>query len=325
MKCTGLSASRDKTYGMCEFKYYLGYHLGIQEEKKFPTEQGTFCHEIYEILALQVLEGQKNPKILKEWFGLLLNAYRNTRKVKNRFGYEEEIPPLWTLSKKALERDKTCESCKYFADGNCWVAGKKIDQFEGCPRDEFDDSVKLIEQVIYNPGPLNPLNKTLIAAEDVFQLQLEDGAGEIVKVNGIIDLVTELDSESIEIEDYKTGKWTQTWLECQEDIQFLIYFVAARAKYPQYKNVFVTAHYLKRRSGRSPTMAFSDKDEAETRQRIVRRYHEIRNNKFPVRRCDRANGFVKFDWVCEYLCDPEACQREYEKVIKVGHIENEDA
>ncbi len=325
MKCSGLSASRDKTYGMCEFKYYLGYHLGLQEEKKFATEQGTFCHDIYETLALQLLEGQEDPEIMRTWFSKLLEAYQVTRKVKNRFGYEEEIPPLWTLSKKAIEREKTCDNCKYFSDGNCWVVGKKIEDFEGCPRYEFDDSMWLIEKVIYHPGPLNPHNKKLIAAEDTFRLVLDDGAGAKININGIIDLVTELDEDSIEIEDYKTGRGTQTWRQCSEDIQFLIYYTAAREKYPQYKNVFVTAHYLKRKTGRSPTVAFTDKDEAETRKRLVKRFHEIKNNRFPVRRCDRPSGFVKFDWVCNYMCDPEVCQREYEKVIKVGSIPDEDA
>ena len=320
MQCNSLSASRKKCYHDCEFSYYLKYHLGIKQEKSFPAEQGTFAHEIYERLALEKIKGEKNPNILKTWFQEIINAYRNERKVKNRFGQEEVIPPLWKLSQKALSREKNCNSCPFFVDGSCWVTNEKVEDFQGCPKDEFQDTLRLVEQVLYHPGRLNPLNKKLIAAEQSFRIYLEDGQGEKIPINGIIDLVSELDHETIEIEDYKTGKGTQNWMQCQDDDQFKIYFMAAKHLYPQYKHVLVTAHYLKRKYGPSPTVIFSDEEVENIKKDLIKIYHEIKNNDFPVRRCDRHNGRVYFDWKCEYWCNPDICQPEYEKFIKNGGI-----
>jgi hypothetical protein len=316
MKCKSLSASRDKSYEWCEFKYYLEYHLGIPQNKKFASEQGTFCHEIYEKLAKAHQKGIKRPKILKRWINLLVKAYRKKRKVTNRFGKEEIIPALWTLSPKALHREKTCDSCSYFTDGKCWVTGKDIKKFRGCPKDEFDDSIWLIEKVLNNETRLNPLNKKVLDVEKWFSLEIPSG-GEIIRVNGLIDLVTELDHESIEIEDYKTGKWIQTYSDCLKDIQLLIYYLAVRELYPQYKYIFVTIHYIRRKS---LTFAFGPEDEKKTRQKIIKRYYEIVNNQFPQRRCDRPNGFVSFDYVCKYMCDAKTCQKKYEEMVKQGHM-----
>jgi len=319
MKCKSISASRDKSYEMCEFKYYLDYHLGIPQAKKFAAEQGTFCHEIYEKLAQESKKGVKKPKLLKGWVNLLLQAYRKDREVTNRFGAKEIIPALWTLSSKALEREKFCDTCSYFADGQCWVTGKDVTEFEGCPKDEFDDSAWLIEKVLNDESKLNPLNKKILEIEYKFSLKIPTHA-ETITVNGVIDLVAKIDKESIEIEDYKTGRYIQSYSDCLQDIQLLIYNLAARELFPEYKYIFVTIHYLRRKT---LTFVFGPEDEEQTKQRIISRYFEIKNNTFPRRRCDKPNGFVNFDYVCKYMCNMKACQIEHEKMISHGEMTNE--
>jgi len=318
MKCQSISASRMKTWKECEMKYYLDYHLGLPQEKKWATENGTLCHEVYEKIALAKTKGKKS-KMLRVWMDFLLHAYRKTRKVTGRYGDIEEIPPLWTLSPKALVREKDCEACPYFSENACWVTGKDVDKFDGCPKEEFEDSVWLIEKVLDDPD-LNPHNRKVLAAEQVFQLKLDDGAGGEIKVNGVIDLVEEFDKDTIEITDYKTGKWIQSYSDCLLDPQLLIYYAAIRELYPQYKNIFITIHYIRRRV---MSFTFNPEDDQMIRERIVKVYHEINDNEFPQRRCDRNNGLVKFDWVCSGICHPETCQREFEKMVKNGGIENE--
>lgn len=317
MKCNSMSASRYKCYGYCEFMYYLTYELGIQQKKKWATENGSFCHEIYEELANAVKEGRK-PKIKRLWVRELVEAYRNERTIENKFGAEEKIPPLWTLSPKALEREKRCDKCPYFSAGKCWVTGKKIEDFEGCPRDEFDMSVWLIERVLEDKGRLNPQNKKIIGVEDKFDLEIKINDEHTIKMRGFLDVVSELDDETIEIEDYKTGKFTQNYRSCLEDPQFLIYYMAGRQMYPRYKWIFITPHWLQRKSGASPTLAFGPDDEARVRQMLIDRYLEIVHNDFPQRRCDRSNGFVNFDWLCKAFCDPKTCQVEWENFIADG-------
>jgi len=325
MKCNSLSSSRIKCYDMCEFKYMLDYHLALEQKKKWASENGTFCHEIYENLADELKTGKGNPQTYETWFRQTVEAYRHTRTITNRFGKEEEIPPLWTLSEKALKREKHCDDCKYYGDGNCFVVGKKIDSFQGCPYDEFETSLWLIERVLEDKGSLDlRKRRKIIDTERAFRCKIDDGTGGEITINGVIDLICEVDKETIEIEDYKTGNFTQNPLESRRDMQFLIYHMAAREQYPQYKWIFVTVHWLKRRSGRSPTFCFSDKDVQETKRKLIVDYHNIRNNEFPLRRCDRSNGKVEFDYVCKYMCDPDTCQKEWEKMIEKGGIE-EDA
>jgi hypothetical protein len=319
MKCNSLSASRDKSHNICEFKYYLDYHLCIEQQKKFATEQGSFCHDIYELLGKAKKKGISRPKILKRWIDMLTNAYNKSRKIVNRVGNEEVIPALWTLSKKALERNKKCDTCPYFNDGTCWVTGKDISKFEGCPKNEFDESQWLIEKVLEDESELNPINKKILDVEKSFEIKIPTGRkDEIAVVRGFIDLVIELDKSTIEIVDYKTGR-DQSYSECLEDPQLLYYHYAVRQLYPQYKHVFVTLWYIKHRM---MTVAFGPEDEEKTKQRIIRKFITIRETQWPRRRCDRYNGLVWFDWRCNCFCNPTLCQKEYEEMIKIGKMKN---
>lgn len=316
MDCNSLSASSTKCWEDCHFKYYLEKVLRIPQEKKWATENGTFCHSIFEQLAQQLKEG-KEPEVRKNWKRQLIEAYRSTRTIKNKFGAEEQIPPLWELSAKALERQQTCDSCRWFKKNKCFIVGKKPEDFKGCPVEEFESSIWMIEKVLEDDSILNPLNKKILDTERGFKILVDDGAGTQIPVTGFIDLVVELDEESIEINDYKTGKWVQSYKECLEDPQLLYYHLAARELYPNKKHVFITLWYLQRRM---MTFAFTPEDDERTKQRVIKTYHEIKNNQFPERRCDRPNGFVKFDWKCTSLCTPTTCQREYEKMIKDGCV-----
>jgi len=295
----------------------LEKHLRLPQPKKWATENGTFCHSIFEELARQMLAGGEMA-IRKNWKKLLLEAYRKEREIKNKVGEQERIPPLWVLSPKALARKKDCDHCRWFKDDSkCLITGKKVKKFPGCPAEEFEDSIWLIEKVLNDNSQLNPINKKILQTEQQFTFYVDDGTDEKIKVTGFIDLVNELDQDTIEISDYKTGKHIQSYAECLEDPQLLFYHLAARELYPQYTNVFITLWYLQRRM---MTFAFGPEDEDKTRRMIVETYHQIKNDVFPRRRCDRSDGLVKFDWMCLGICDPTTCQREYDKMIQQGCI-----
>jgi hypothetical protein len=300
--------------------------LGISQQKKFATEQGNLCHKIYEKIAKAKQAGVKKPKVLRKWVEMLVNVYRRDWGMIDRFGKLEKLPPLWTLSPKALAREKTCETCQHFVNNTetCWVAGRKVNDFKGCPKEEFEESAWLMEKVINDPE-FNPIHKKVIDTEQVFAYDLPDER-EVIKVNGIIDLVVKLDEDSIEIIDYKTGKTGvyDPYHSFFEDPQLLIYYMAARKLYEKYKNIFITIHFIKKRTG-PMTFAFSDKDEQKIKGMLIARYAAIKNNVFPRRRCDRPNGMVRFDWKCEYMCNPEACVVEYDKMLKQGGVIDDEA
>lgn len=317
MDCNSLSASSTSCYNkQCHFKYYLDKHLRLPQPKKWATEQGTFCHSIFEELAKQMQAGGEIT-IRKGWKKLLLDAYRKEREIKNKFGEKERIPPLWVLSPKAIARQKDCDHCRWFKDNKCLVVGKKVEKFPGCPIEEFEDSIWLIKKVMDDNSQLNPINKKILQTEQQFTLHVDDGTGENIKVTGFIDLVNEVDDDTIEISDYKTGKHIQSYAECLEDPQPLFYHLAARELYPQYTNIFITIWYLQRRM---MTFAFGPDDEIKARKMIIETYHKIKNDVFPRRRCDRSNGMVHFDYLCQGICSPKDCQREFNTMIEQGHI-----
>jgi len=302
MKIHSISASKIKTYKLCHFKYYLEYHLALDTGVSFAAEQGSMVHIILEKFGEAKRDGIEHPTIESTWYDEVLYAYR-----------EEE---LWKLSDKALNRDKACDSCGYYKDGNCFVAGKSIDKFAGCPKNEFDDAIWLVEKVINDKSLQNPLNKTVLDVEQWFDIKIQDG-DETIPVIGLIDIVTELDKDTIEIVDYKSGNYTQSYKECIKDPQLLIYHLATRRSYKDYKNILITIYYLRKKP---LTLAFSPQDEKATENALKKYWYEIKADNSPKRRCDRMDGSIEFDHVCKYMCNPEMCKVQHKIFMENGGI-----
>ena len=302
MKVFSLSASKIKSYKFCPFKFYIEYHLALATRTTFAAEQGSMVHVILEKIGEEVRDGVplEETRLFSTWYDEVL------------YCYQEE--GLWKLSEPALEREKKCKECQYNLDGMCQVAGEGIDAFTGCPIIEFNDAVMLVEKVLNDPGVNNPLNRKVLDVEDRFKLFVPDGQ-DFVQVNGIIDVVTELDKETIEIVDYKTGKHIQSWNECTKDPQLLIYHLAVKNKWHNYKNFMITIYYLRKKP---LTLSFGPKEEIGTENALRHYFHRIANDESPRRRCDRAGGCINFDHVCKYMCDIPLCQREFAKFRENG-------
>ena len=303
MKCDKLSASKIKTNKMCEFKYYLTYHLGIDLGTSFAAEQGSMVHVIFEKFGEAKRDGIKNPDIETKWYEYILYAYQKEG--------------IWLLSDKALYREKACEGCQFHGiDNVCQLTNTDVSLFAGCPKDEFLDSIKLVEKIINDPGPNNPLNKEIIDVEQKFDLIIEDG-NEKIPVNGIIDVVTKHSFDSIEIIDYKTGKHMMSYNECLKDPQLLIYNLAVNSQYKDYKNFFITINYLR---ANPITLCYEKEDLTKTTNSLIKNWYLIKGNQTPKRRCDRNDGTVVFDHICKYMCKPEICETHYKEFIDNGGI-----
>ena len=204
-----------------------------------------------------------------------------------------------------------CTGCEFNLDGLCQIAGQPIDEFQGCPKEEYQDALMLCEKVINNEKIKYPLDQKIIDVEDRFKLIIPDGDDEIV-VNGIIDVVTELDDDTIEIVDYKSGKYIQSYNECIKDPQLLIYNLAVRRQRPEYKDVFITIYYLRKKP---ITLTFEPKDEEGTENALRHYYHTIKNCESPIRRCDKNGEGSSYDYVCDKMCDRELCDKQF-KIFK---------
>lgn len=290
MKLTKVSASKIKCYKQCRFKFCIEYHWALPTLRSFAALQGTLCHSVFEEFGKAKRAGEPPPK---DWLDIVLKAYR--------------VQDIWNLNKKAVEREKDCKNCEHHNNGTCFVTGKSVDKFVGCPRNEFNEALELINGVILDKGPNNPLNKKIIGTETRFNI---DAAG--VPVNGIIDVVTEEDPTTIEIWDYKTGKFMMSYDECKTDPQLLIYHLAGRKIYTKYKNILVTIFYLQ---DKPITLAFDEKDERGTQNALTHYWYKIKNDRTPTRRCDRSDGTINFDWQCKGMCNPELCQKKWDEFV----------
>lgn len=301
MRLYSLSASKIKTFKQCEFKFYIESHLGLSTGTSFAAEQGSLVHAVFEKHAKSYQEGDNNPKIAKEWRDKIFNAYREKG--------------IWKISKKMLEVERQCSSCPFFSSGHCEIANKSIDEFEGCPKEDYEETIWLIEKVLNDRSVNNPLNKKIIDVENKFSLEIPDG-NDTIKVRGYMDVVTELDKDTCEVFDYKTGKFTQSYNVCLKDPQLLIYHLAARKEY-SYENILITIYYLRKKP---VTLCFSKKDEKGTEKALKHYWNTISACESPQRRCDKRDGSVKYDYVCEKMCDKELCEKEYKKFQDNGMV-----
>jgi hypothetical protein len=147
----------------------------------------------------------------------------------------------------------------------------------------------------------------VLATEQRFEIELPgsdwkvvelDGAIRQFRVTGYIDLIHEVNADTIEIVDFKTGK-RQDWRTLQQkdfydllhDVQPRFYHFAASQLYPQYKNVMVTFYWIN--DGGPMTLPLGTDDIVPTMSTIWRFYDTVR--KDGAMRRNRS-------WKCSRFC-----------------------
>jgi RecB family exonuclease len=273
MKIEYLSASRLTTYIDCPFKYFLQYHLELPELKQdsIATHKGSAVHEA---LELYVKEDKDYVKHLK--------AYYEKHKV-------------WEFDNRKSNRGfphpvaKDCNNCEWLASGSiCSIANRNIKEFDGCPKPNFEDDLKLLKNTIIRPDSV--LNRKIIGAEVAFENEYEG-----FKVRGFMDLVTEIDEETLEVRDYKTGTYTKNTDDAFKDLQMRIYSMVAKEKFPQYNYVVMTLDYLRK----GPiSVIFSKEDDIKTKDFLKEAYGKINGAHDPIR---------KKSFKCSWCIGYDAC------------------
>ena len=340
-----LSASAYKCYEQCPFKYFLQYHLRIRGEQTFAAEYGSEIHEILERYALAKKNGTDEAWHAKQKPEPSNGPYLTCEEIEEQYieillenGWRsDKMAEMWPKHRYVMECEKSCDDCPFFENGICGIVKhpvdemygydpddrdnkgkpieeKKIDYDFGCPLEEYKEGIRQIEDVIFDDKPYAPFNRKIVDAERYFRIKIEDGGHEYL-ASGLIDLVTEADKDTIEIFDYKTGRYKMSYPEAIDDIQLLMYYYAAKKMYPKYKHHMVTIYYLC--GGKKQiTPPFGNISLQECEERIKVRWNEIKFDIFPQRRCDKPNGEVEFDHKCNYLCDTAFCEEMHPKLIK---------
>lgn len=282
-----LSASSLNTYRECQFKYFLQKHLRIPElqQQTIHTTKGLAVHETLESWAKE----EEKDYLLR-----LKQYYRENEhwKLDNRDpgkGFPHPYP-------------KSCDTCPHAINLSgttvCSIADKLIADVEGCPRPNFEDDLKLVEKEFAYAN--KPLSRKIVGVETPFDYTFSDMGFRIL---GYMDLVTEIDSDTMEVRDYKTGNWTKSYEEATKCLQLRIYSIAAKLKFPQYKYSVMTLDYLRKKP---VSVIFSTDDDEATKKYLAEKFVEIQQNSEPAR---------TKQFMCKYCVGYDKCG-EYERKFK---------
>jgi len=306
-----LSASRIKTLRDCPMKFYISYCAAerIEMPNSWGAANGTILHEIFEEYARgERRDWQKN---LMEKFRKAMETSEVTESV---FKFTKGVKT--TLSQEITKSRRNCGGCpfaKVMSDGAtvfCKAMGKTTAEFHGSPKKMISDTWKLAK-VIFDDD-FNPIDDLkVIGVEHEFNITFENG----VSTYGFIDLVSEIDEETIEIRDYKSAKRVPSDREIDEgwiakDVQMQLYYAVAKyccehniAPFKDtYKNILVTIHFLRK----TPiTMAYTPLDYDRIIKMLKRVYDDIRKVEKPLPA--GMWGRNKY-WICNY-CNVDECNK----------------
>lgn len=268
-----LRASSITTYSGCQFQYFMENSLGLPSKSGKKAKLGTIIHHVLEIMA----RAKKNNHLS----GVFID-------------HEKLLEICWA---RYMKEDEDPESFK--------------------PRD-YKFCKTSIEKIL--PTQYNPLNLNVLATEKRFQIPLSDYGlsyeyydiikkvkeSGIFEIRGTIDLVTEINSDTLEIIDWKTGSrkcWNTGVLKDYDylkskDIQLRMYDLATSIVYPQYKNRIMTIHFVN--DGGPYSVSFDDEDRKKTLDILKNNIDEISNNWLPTRLKEEKPRDAK--WKCKNVC-----------------------
>jgi len=292
-------------------KFYLQYvaPYTVEMPQNWGAANGSLLHEVLEEYATGLRKDWQNNLIEK--FCHLIND-KNTWDYIYRFSKGQKL----SVGSEIAHAKRSCGTCPYGekqADGMnifCKAMGKNTNEFRGSPKKMIDDTFELASVIFDND--YNPIDDAkVLAVEQEFKITFPNG----VPVWGFMDLISEIDENTIEIRDYKSAKRVPTDQEILDnklhnDIQMQIYYVACKymcdnniAPFSdKYKNIYVTIHFLRK----SPvTIAYNSLDYVKILDIMYKEKERILSMEKPMPL--GMMGKDKF-WICNY-CNIEACQR----------------
>lgn len=267
MNINALRASSVNTFYDCQFKYYLINDVGFESIAGKKAYLGTIFHAIMEILA----KARKTGHYL----------------LKDKF-----TDPLYLT-----------DICwDHYVDANTW------------PFELEEVDYKFVKKLVLRAceSRYNPLKLKVLEIERQFDIEMDYPGfktveGPNMRLRGTIDLIYEIDHETLGILDWKTGL-RKDWISgkdkdeesLKKDIQFKVYDLARRLIWPQYKYCLLTMHYIN--NGGPFTISLTKDDMLDTIQKLRKSFNQIKATDKPTRIFDdparrKAEGFK-----CKYVC-----------------------
>lgn len=179
----------------------------------------------------------------------------------------------------------------------------------GLEQSDYKFCENSIEKVLNSQ--FNPLKLNIIDVEAEFEYSLgmkgfSTEGGEQCKIKGVIDVISRVDKDTIEIIDYKTGQrkdWVtgklKTLEDFEKDLQLRIYNLASINMFPKYTNRLYTVIFIN--DGGPFTVTFDIEDVDITIDVLRRHFNEIKDNNNPVRLKDDSSRQSQH-WKCRKIC-----------------------
>jgi hypothetical protein len=198
-------------------------------------------------------------------------------------------------NQQILGAPNACEQCTF----NC------MDNITDCPKKIFENSIDIMAYVINRYD--KAFGKNCIGIEQEFNIEIGEHKGQPIVINGFMDVVFQLDKDTIEVVDYKSGTYTKSYSELLEDNQAGIYSLAVKHKYPGFNNYFLTFDYFTK----SPiTVTFTDEQDLHMKKRVIQIFKDIKDNNHPRRIPLNRDGSLFYK--CQYMCHRPTCDKQWE-------------
>ncbi len=268
MICCYIRSSLVSSFKSCAHKAFIQYGLGMRDQSGLAADKGNVFHKTMEQLALLKLAQQNGTD-----------------------SWEDDL--LGTV---------TVQDCEDASSLHNWVYDEyvKSTPHHDWTSSDFTDCKRFLRKALERrSGEYDPRNRTIIQPEQVFDFEVKKPwarykyplpDGQFLKgylgLKGTMDLVSEIDADTYEITDYKTGGMDQyengyrqpkDQKYFETDFQLRLYHYAATRLFPD-KNLLTTIYYVDK--DRTFTKAWDKAVAAETEEMIREKFELItRTNK----------------------------------------------
>jgi hypothetical protein len=270
---------------MCEQQYFIEYVLGRRGSSNKKADKGTIVHKVLEILALMKKAEQDESVTL-----------------------EDEIIGTIILAE-----------CDMFDNAYVLYLCNRVydfytSQFTHHSWSEKDrqDCIEWVRKTLTGNNRLfDPRRRNIFRAEQHFDLPIDkpwakysydlndekiDGQ---LSIKGTVDLITQVNEDTLEIIDWKTGRrlnWAtgeeKTQEKLEQDPQLSIYHYAIHRCFPQFKHIIMTINFMN--DGGPFSVCFDNHDNAIKAEYMIRqKFEKIKNTKSPQ---------LSKSWKCTKLC-----------------------
>jgi len=270
---------------MCEQQYFIEYVLGRRGLSNKKADKGTIVHKVLEILAIMKKAHQDElNQINDDILGVIDLTSSDMNDDKFVLSIVNNVYDYYT----------------YQFSHHTWLEKDRKDCIEWVSK-----------TLRSNNRMFDPRKRNIFRSEQHFDLMIDkEWAKYIYDINnkkitgnlaikGTIDLITQIDNETLEIIDWKTGKrlnWAtgeeKTQAKLEEDPQLKLYHYAAHRLFPQFKHIIVTINFIN--DGGPFSICFDNNDNiAKTEFMLKEKFIHIQKTQKPK---------LKKSWMCSKLC-----------------------